>query len=130
TGTRDLASGIWHLVPGSFLGRRWAAAARDLVRFDLPCVEPSRARDHLVDGLVEIGHCLALKAQWVDTGDDERLEVRALETARLHALHCFVHEIVQLEELVRPLATRRKRRRQLGGEEFVAALEDRMIRAS
>src|SRR5262249_9115219 len=76
-----------------FLGGRCAAAARDLIRLDLAGVEATRAADHLVDRLVEVRDCLALETQRVDARHDECLEVRALQSARLHALDGLVHDL-------------------------------------
>src|SRR5829696_8709577 len=106
--------------------RRRATRACHLVYSDLARVEPLRRSDHLVDRLFEIRCGLSLKAQRVDAGDDERLEVRALEPALLQRRDRRIHRIVQLQQLPRALATNLDRPRQLGAEELVAALEDRV----
>src|SRR5215831_13786115 len=113
-----------------FLRRRRAAGSGDLVRLDLAGVEAPRAADHLVDRLVEIRGRLALEAQRVDASDDERLEIRTLESTRLHAFYRFVDQLVQLEQFGGALAPRLERAGQFGGEELVAPLEDRVIHAA
>src|SRR5438034_59775 len=100
-GTRErsiIAPRMGNCGRASFLRRRrWSARARDLIRLDLRRVEASRAAEHLVDCLVEVGGWLALKAQRIDARHDERLEIRALQATRFHALYCFVHQFVELE---------------------------------
>src|SRR5262249_55049418 len=85
---------------------------------------------HLVDRFVEIGRRFALEAKRIDACDDKCLEIWTLEPARLHSLHRFVHQLIELEQLLGALSSRGERRRQLAAKELVAALENRMIGAA
>ena len=93
--------------------RRRPACPRHLIRFDLSGIESLRAGEHLVDRLVEIGGRFALESQRIHARDDERLEVGTLHAARLEGLHGFVHRLVQRQQLLGALATRRQCVRQL-----------------
>src|SRR5207249_512619 len=66
----------------------------------------------------------------IDACDDERFQIRALESTFLELLHRVVHALVELQELVGTLAARRERVGQLAAEEFVAALEDGVVDAA
>src|SRR4029079_64860 len=97
---------------------------------DLSRIELRRRGDHLIDGLVEVGSWLSLKAQRVDSRDDECLEIRALEPTFLEPRHRGINRLAQLHQLVRALAPSLDRFRKLRGEELVAALEHRVERAT
>src|SRR5262245_42669666 len=109
---------------------RGTAGASNLIHPDLARIEPPGRGDHLVDRLVEVCGRLPLEPQRVDASDHEGLEVRALEAALLEARDGRVHSLVELEQLVRTLAPRFDRLRELGAEKLVAALEHRVERGT
>src|SRR4051812_4466810 len=109
---------------------RGSTGASNLIHPDPARVEPPGRGDHLVDGLVEVRRRLPLEPQRVDARDHECLEVRALEPALLEARDGRVHRFVELQQLVRALATRLHRLGKLGAEELVAPLEYGVERAA
>src|SRR5439155_18241709 len=78
-------------------GRR-ATRPSHLVATDTPGIEAGRAAQHFVDRLIEVGGGLALEAERIYACDDERFQIRALESTFLELLHRVIHALVELQE--------------------------------
>src|SRR5207249_2628410 len=88
-----------------FIRRRAPSSFDDVLLLHAVDVELRRARDDLVERLVEIERRRLGKPREIHARDDERLEVRARQPPRFQLLDGRRHMVVELENLAAaPLA--------------------------
>src|SRR5437879_12681877 len=112
------------------LVRSAAAGLCDIFLLDAIDVELLRARDDLVERLVEVERRRLREARAVHSRDDERLQVRARQTFRLQLLDRGADRIVELQNLARAAIALLDGFRERLVEERVDTPQDRLVRAA